>query len=126
MDPALRKIARERAQGRCEYCHLHEDDDRYYAFHLEHITARQHQGGDEPENLAWSCHHCNLHKGTNLTAIDPETLQVVMLFHPRRDRWEDNFELRGPIIIGKTACRRATLRLLKINAPYRVELRAAL
>jgi len=126
MDAGMRNLVRTRAADRCEYCRLHQDEDPYYTFHLEHITARQHGGNDEPENLALACHHCNHHKGTNLTAIDPETLQVVMLFHPRRDEWVDHFELRGPLVVAKTQCGRATLRLLKMNAPARVELRASL
>jgi 5-methylcytosine-specific restriction endonuclease McrA len=126
MEGALRSFVRDRAQHRCAYCRVHEDDDPFYSFHLEHIIARQHGGGDEQDNLAWSCHHCNLHKGTNLTGIDPDTRQVVMLFHPRRDRWEDHFETRGPLILGRTERGRTTVRLLKMNAAARVELRSAL
>jgi hypothetical protein len=77
---------RARADRRCEYCRLHEDEDAYYSFHLEHVTARQHGGEEEPENLAWSCHHCNLNKGPNLTGIDPDTLQIVVAFIPA---WTD-------------------------------------
>ena len=42
--------------------------------HIEHITPRQHGGDDNADNLAGSCcPACNLHKGPNLTGIDPHT-----------------------------------------------------
>ena len=33
MDLALRDQVRQRADRRCEYCHIHEDDEPY-AFHI--------------------------------------------------------------------------------------------
>jgi hypothetical protein len=126
MDVATRNFVRDRAGRRCEYCGLHEDQEPFAPFHLEHITARQHAGTDDPDNLACSCHHCNFHKGTNLTGIDPESRQVVLLFHPRRNVWQDHFEPRGALVEGKTDVGRATVRLLKMNAGYRVELRGVL
>jgi hypothetical protein len=50
---------------------------------------------------------------------------MVPLFHPRVDRWEDHFETRGGQVCGKTQVGRATVRLLNMNAPRRVELRLA-
>jgi len=126
IDQALRNFVRDRAGSRCEYCGIHCEQEPYFTFHVEHITARQHGGGDEPENLGWACHHCNLHKGTNLSGIDPDSRQVVILYHPRRDQWDDHFERRGPLIVGRTSCGRATVQLLKYNAPSRIELRSAL
>jgi 5-methylcytosine-specific restriction endonuclease McrA len=69
---------------------------------VEHIVARQHGGSSMQENLAWACHHCNLHKGPNLTGIDPDSNEVVRLFHPRRDRWEEHFAVHGPRLVGRT------------------------
>jgi hypothetical protein len=51
---------------------------------------------------------------------------VVRLFHPRRQRWERHFRFAGPIIVGRTACGRATVAVLAMNSPDRVELRAQL
>jgi 5-methylcytosine-specific restriction endonuclease McrA len=73
MNDALRRLARDRAGGRCEYCQLPDSLPPLESFHLEHIVARQHGGKTEIENLAWSCHRCNYYKGPNLTSIDPET-----------------------------------------------------
>ncbi len=50
-------------------------------------------------------------------------LTVVALFSPRRDVWTDHFVVRGVEILGLTPAGRATVRLLNMNAPRRVELR---
>jgi HNH endonuclease len=122
----LRIFVRDRAAGYCEYCQLHEDYDSYYAFHIEHIIARQHGGSTDPENLAWSCHNCNLYKGPNLTGVDPRTGRLIQLFHPRRDNWKIHFRWEGPILIGRTAVGRATVAVLQFNRDDRIELRRLL
>ena len=93
-------------------------------FHVEHVRPRQHGGSDDPENLALACQHCNLHKGTNLTAIDPETDQITVLFNPRQDSHEEHFAFDGILIRGLTPAGRATAELLAMNAPGRLEIRA--
>ena len=123
MDSRLRNAVRRRANDRCEYCHLSADHERFHPFHAEHIVARQHGGKDELENLAWACHHCNLHKGPNLTGIDPDSGKVRRLFHPRRDRWEDHFAVEGPRIVGRTPLGRTTVWVLQMDAAERVALR---
>src|SRR4029079_3470188 len=69
MDSALRAFVRERAGGRCEYCQLHEDDANFFAFHVEHIIAKQHGGADEPETPCFACAECNWAKGPNLSGL---------------------------------------------------------
>jgi 5-methylcytosine-specific restriction endonuclease McrA len=96
------------------------------AFHVEHIVAKQHGGSDDPAGLALACDRCNGHKGPNLTTIDPESGGLVSLFHPRKDSWEDHFALRDGYVYGVTPVGRATVRLLNMNAPRRVELRRAM
>ena len=100
MDAALRTLVRNRAGNRCEYCGLHQDDEPLYRFHIEHILPRQHGGIDDPNNLALACYHCNVNKGPNLAAIDPETGQMVRLFNPRQDRREEHFTVAGAAIAG--------------------------
>lgn len=46
LDAETRRLVRQRAEHRCEYCHLPEVLGDV-TFHVEHIVARQHQGGDE-------------------------------------------------------------------------------
>ncbi|PYJ07687.1 MAG: restriction endonuclease [Verrucomicrobia bacterium] len=122
MDARLRQSVRHRANGRCEYCGLLQTQEPL-AFHIEHIIARQHKGPDVAENLALACHHCNLHKGTNLSGIDPQTGEVVRLFHPRKDEWVEHFASHGGLVIGLTAIGRATAALLRMNQDGRAELR---
>jgi hypothetical protein len=120
----LRQLIRTRAGDRCEYCRLHQDDDPFFRFHVEHIVARQHGGETSEANLALSCHHCNLHKGPNLAGIDPATGAIAPLFHPRAQNWADHFEWRGVATFGLTPTGRATIRVLSMNARNRVELRS--
>ena len=125
MRAALRRLVQERAGNRCEYCRLHQQFQPV-AFHIEHITARQHGGEGSPQNLAFACHRCNLHKGPNLTGLDPETGLVTRLFNPRRDRWMEHFEMCHARIIGLTPVGRATAALFQMNTPDRIELRSSL
>jgi 5-methylcytosine-specific restriction endonuclease McrA len=124
-DAAVRALVRNRAGDRCEYCRLPQAaiDGR---FHVEHIVARQHRRDDRPGNLCLACARCNLRKGPNLSAIDDVSGEVVPLFNPRTDKWDDHFQLEGPLIVGRTPQGRATVRLLQMNDRRRVELRAEL
>jgi hypothetical protein len=119
-------MVRDRAHSRCEYCRIHQEDEPFYRMHAEHIVPRQHGGSDDLKNLAFACHHDNEHKGPNLSGVDPRTGRVVRLFNPRRQGWARHFRFKGPVIIGRTPCGRATVAVLALNAPDRVELRAGL
>jgi hypothetical protein len=44
-----------------------------------------------------------LHKGTNLTSVDPESGEIVELFNPRLSHWEEHFDLIGAEVIGISA-----------------------
>lgn len=113
MSEALRQQVRERADRRCEYCRLSEAELSLWPFHLDHIVAGQHFGSaTSAENLAWACQRCNLHKGTNLSAVDPDSTNVVRLFNPRSDRWLEHFQIAAARIEGRTATGRATVWLL--------------
>ena len=120
-----RERVRAQAEGRCEYCRMANDWEPFFPYHVEHIVPRQHRGSDELPNLALSCHHCNLVKGPNLTSIDPDTGMVTELFHPRLQIWNEHFRLEGDLISGITDVGRTTVFLLRMNAPHRIELRAA-
>src|SRR5579862_4883345 len=82
MDAATRDFVRRRASECCEYCRLRQKDSEL-THHVEHIVAKQHGGSDDPNNLALACHRCNLHKGPNLTGIDPQTGQTAPLLRDR-------------------------------------------
>lgn len=124
MDPRTRAQVRERAGDQCEYCQLHQKDSPLAALHVEHVRPKIHGGTDDLGNLALACIDCNLHKGPNLTGIDPQTNQVTELFHPRRHRWGEHFEWRGIHIHGKTAVGRTTVRVLRMNSEDQLALRS--
>jgi hypothetical protein len=119
-------MVRRRAGDRCEYCRIPQYAIPDVPLHVEHIIAVQHDGSDDPENLALACDRCNRHKGPNLSAIDPMKNTVVRLFDPRRDRWHDHFGQTNYEIVGLTETGRATVQLLNMNAATRVQLRVAL
>jgi hypothetical protein len=125
MDAATRALVRLRAGERCEYCRFPQEhaETRH---HVEHIRARQHLGGDESDNLALACIHCNSHKGPNLSGIDPESGAMVPLFNPRRDLWDDHFRREDARILGLTPSGRTTVYVLAMNADHRLNVRAEL
>ena len=126
MDDDIRQIVRGRAEERCEYCRLPQQAASFFTFHIEHITARQHGGGDALSNLALACPDCNAFKGPNLSSIDPESSALVPLFNPRQHSWDEHFLLKGATIIGKTPIGRATVRLLAMNQESQLDMRQEL
>ena len=125
MDSATSDLVRERAKSRCKYCRLPQPASAL-RFHVEHITARQHGGSDDPANLALACPECNFQKGTNLSGIDPDTGAVTPLFHPRRDQWLDHFRRDGARLVGKSPTGRTTVWLLEMNTGDRLRWREIL
>jgi HNH endonuclease len=92
-------------------------------FQIDHIIARQHGGKTELENLALACIHCNRFKGPNVAGLDPESREIVRLFHPRRDSWADHFVWDGPELKARTQMGRVTIAVLVINDPEVVAVR---
>jgi len=126
MKKPTRALVRSRAARRCEYCRLHEDDLPLFSFHVEHVLPKKHGGTDDPKLLAWSCQYCNLAKSSNLSGRDAVTGRIVVLFNPRRQRWQRHFAWEGPVLVGLTPCGRATIAVLNMNVPHRIDLRALL
>jgi hypothetical protein len=121
----LRAAVRQRAENRCEYCHLPWGATSD-PFHVDHIISRQHQGPTALYNLALACMHCNNHKGPNLSGIDPRTKRLVELFHPRAHIWSKHLVRKGAFIRGLSAIGRATVAALNMNDLQRLELRLEL
>lgn len=115
----------DRAGGRCEYCRMPQDLD-IQPFQLDHVRARKHAGPTTPANLALSCLPCNSYKGSNVAGYDPEGDDLQPLFNPRLDDWDEHFVWDGPVLRGKTPIGRATIDVLRINLPERVEHRRLL
>ena len=125
MNESTKALVRERAGHRCEYCQLYQDDSPLAVLHIEHIIPKKHGGTDDTDNLALACIDCNLHKGSNLTGIDPETDEITELFHPRRHQWEEHFEWKGIFIVGVTAIGRTTVRVFNMNSDDQLSFRSS-
>ena len=125
MDQRTRHHVRQRAGHRCEYCQLTEAQSPVVKLQVEHILPRKHGGSDDLANLALACIDCNLHKGANLTGIDPETRRVIELFNPRSQQWTEHFAWNGCLVVGLSAVARTTIRVLEINAEDRIRVRLA-
>jgi 5-methylcytosine-specific restriction endonuclease McrA len=116
---ALRRLVIERADGRCEYCLIHQDVSPF-THEVNHLVARKHGGQTVSENLALACLSCNRRKGSDLTSIDPFSGEIVTLFNPRVQAWTSHFALENAHIVGLTPAGRATVFLLVLNAPVRL------
>lgn len=126
MDAGLRTLVRRRARDQCEYCGLRQEHLPVFRFHIDHIRPKKHGGSDDPINLALACNSCNLHKGANLTGVDPESGHIEPLFHPRNDIWETHFERQDALLVGRTPIGRTTVQVLNMNDPENVQLRVKL
>ena len=125
MAEALERFVGERASNRREYCRLPQTLSDL-TFHVDHIIAEKHGGPTTPENLALACVHCNLHKGTDLSGIDPVTGIMTRLFRPRRDNWSDHFRYEDARMVGLTEVGRVTIAVLALNHPDVVAARSTL
>jgi hypothetical protein len=121
----LRSLVISRAQNSCEYCLVHAD----YAVlvhEIDHVIAEKHGGTTEADNLAYACAQCNRFKGSDIATFDPQTGQIVPLFNPRTQLWQDHFRHDGAAILALSPTGRATERLLQLNQIDRVLLRREL
>ena len=126
MDAVTKRLVRERAEHRCEYCRLRQEHEPDRRFHIEHIVARRHEGTDDMENLALAGALCNVLKGPCIGGVDPDGGGFTRLFHPRTDQWHSHFRRDGALILGLTDVGRTTVWLLDMNCDHRVKQRAAL
>jgi len=91
------------------------------------VIAKQHTPDDDNlddlNRLALACDRCKLFKGPNLSSIDPNSGEIVNLFNPRTDNWNDHFATLEAKIVGLTPTGRAIAPLLNMNDSRRVDLR---
>jgi len=123
MNPHYPQVAL-RAGHRCEYCHAPEAVFNL-PLEVEHIVPITRGGVDITTNRALACRSCNLYKATHVNGRDPDSDEVVRLFHPREDQWEDHFQvaLESGKIVGRTPIGRATVIRLGINSAAQVAAR---
>jgi 5-methylcytosine-specific restriction endonuclease McrA len=123
LNESTKTEVRERAKYTCEYCQVKQVDSPLAALQIEHVIPKKHGGGDESANLGLACIDCNLHKGPNLTGIDPDSGEITPLFNPREQDWSKHFKWEGVEIVGLTACGRTTVVVLDMNSEYQLDLR---
>ena len=52
-------------------------------------------GSDNIDNLALACRRCNERRYNFVAGVDPETQEIVPIFNPRRQKWEENDSIRA-------------------------------
>jgi hypothetical protein len=116
MNPRYAELL-QRAGLRCEYCHAPAVAFNF-PLEVEHIVPRAAGRDEDPGNLAVACRSCNIFKGAKFVGLDNETSESVPLFHPRKDRWDDHFEVDTDSLAvrAKTAVGRVTIELLRLNS----------
>jgi 5-methylcytosine-specific restriction endonuclease McrA len=117
---------RRRANALCEYCHTAEQW-QYVPFTVDHIVPLARGGSNRLDNLALACFHCNRRKSAHTRALDPESHEIVPLFHPRHHAWADHFIWSGDgaRIVGLTPIGNATIVALELNRERALAIRAA-
>jgi len=122
-----RRIVTERARGCCEYC-LSQERFATQNFSVEHIIPKSQGGKTDVDNLALACQGCNNYKYNKIEGRDPESGDIVSLYHPRQQQWSDHFGWNDDftLIIGLTPTGRATTEVLQLNRSGVVELRQVL
>ncbi len=87
------------------------------SFDVEHIIPLFADGESISENLALSCHGCNLYKSNKTKGFDVITEKEIRLFNPRDDKWNEHFTWAESfsIIVGLTPIGRATVESLNLN-----------
>jgi hypothetical protein len=113
-----------RAELRCEYCRL-DEEDTVFGCQVDHIISEKHGGLTALDNLAYACTFCNQHKGSDIASL-AEDGTLARLFNPRTDLWNAHFAVIGLLIQARTAVAEATIRLLGFNTPERLLEREAL
>ena len=117
---SVRKLVVLRAGNRCEYCRVPEYLSSF-DYHIEHIIGVQHGGGNTQNILAYCCAPCNWKKGPNIATILEIDQPIVPLFNPRKQNWFNHFQVDGGILIPISRVEAATIKLLELNQPKKIE-----
>lgn len=117
----LRQKVAQQAHHRCGYC-LTLEKIIGAPMEIEHLVPESLGGETVEENLWLAYSYCNDYKNDRISAVDPDSNEIVFLFNPRQQVWQDHFEWDQDAtqIIGLTSTGRATVVALKLNRPHLV------
>jgi len=120
----LQRQVRTHFANRCAYCQTAEALT-VTTFEFEHIIPRSAHGQTVFANLCLSCPAYNRHKAQRQTGVDPLSNEIVPLFHPHQQLWQDHFQWseNSTEIIGLAPTGRATIIALKMNRPQLIRIR---
>jgi HNH endonuclease len=113
---ALRTKVAAQAKYRCGYC-LSQELITGMVMEFDHIIPTSASGKNIEENLWLACTTCNDTKNDRTQARDPLNNELVPLFNPRTQNWNEHFKWSEDKseIIGQTAIGRATVVALNLN-----------
>ncbi|MFM9947039.1 MAG: HNH endonuclease [Saprospiraceae bacterium] len=114
-----REYVAQRAEFRCEYC-LMPEKFSLFTFHIDHIRSIKHGGSSSVQNLAYSCGFCNGNKGTDLGTFLDDDEALVRFFNPRKDIWQEHFEVIEGAIHERSRIGKATVIIFRFNDIERV------
>ena len=117
---SIKKLVIARADYRCEYCRVPAYLSNF-DYHIEHIIGLQHGGPNTQSNLAYCCSTCNWKKGPNISTILEMNGALIPLFNPRTQNWHEHFSSFNGKIEPKTIIGEATIKLLELNTPEKIE-----
>jgi hypothetical protein len=122
----LRERVAAQARHRCGYC-LSQEAVVGTPMEIYHLIPEALGGLAAEENLWLACSLCNDYKSDRIAALDPVSGEVVRLFDPRHQAWDEHFRWspEGDRVLGLTATGRATVSALHLNRPTLVLARQA-
>lgn len=110
----LRAQVRDRFDGRCGYCGVHEDAVGS-TLTVDHYRPRARGGSDGSENLVYCCARCNEHKASYWHEQDPPH---VRLLHPGQDDLTQHLRAtEDGLVAGVTAEGEFFVHRLRLNRP---------
>jgi hypothetical protein len=117
----LRRQVRADAGHRCGYC-LSDEALTGVPLTFDHLIPRSAGGLTTGENLWLACRPCNEYKGTQTHAQDSQTGEMVPLFNPRQQAWQEHmaWSADSTRVVGLTPTGCTTVAALKLNRPLLV------
>ena len=102
----IREKVRQHADFSCEYCGVKEQDSGDLLT-IDHYHPTSKGGGDQLENLIYTCSRCNLYKH----AYWPELANDLPLWNPRQEASSAHFlQLNDGVLVALTEVGEFTLK----------------